>query len=189
MIYFRAQNGVEIWPMRPIFSTPLKVTQIDKLTEIDAKPAKITKDRNFDLFGGPKWHKNRASEAHILHTCKSTCNKHVKQNWCKINENFLRKWPKIGILTYLGLKMAQKLDLWSPYSPYIQKYLQRACEAIPMWNQLNFLEKMTNGRNFDLFWGPKMVKKNWAFKAHTVHISESSCNEHIKQVWCESQRK
>ena len=49
---------------------------------------KMTKDWNFDLFGGPKWPKNWASEAHILHTSKSTYNEHVKQYWCATSENF-----------------------------------------------------------------------------------------------------
>ena len=35
--------------------------------------------RNFYLFGGSRWSKNLASDAHILHTYKSTCNGHVKQ--------------------------------------------------------------------------------------------------------------
>ena len=39
----------------------------------------MTKDRNFDLFGGPKWPKNWASEAHILHTSESNWNEHVKK--------------------------------------------------------------------------------------------------------------
>ena len=34
---------------------------------------KMTKDWNFDLFGGPKWPKNLAPDAHILHTYKNTC--------------------------------------------------------------------------------------------------------------------
>ena len=62
----------------------------------------MTKDQNFDLFVGPNWPKNWASEAHILHTSKSSCNEHMKQYWCETNGKFLRKWPKTAILTYLG---------------------------------------------------------------------------------------
>ena len=35
---------------------------------------KMTKDWNLDLFWDPKWPKNWASEAHILHTSKSSYN-------------------------------------------------------------------------------------------------------------------
>ena len=73
----------------------------------------ITKDRNYDLFWDPKWPKNWASEAHILHISKSTSNEHVKQYWYETSENFQRKWPKTEILTYFGAPKDPKIEpLW-----------------------------------------------------------------------------
>ena len=37
MIYFVAQNDLEIGSLRPIFNTPIKVAQIDVYTKTDAK--------------------------------------------------------------------------------------------------------------------------------------------------------
>ena len=70
--------------IKPKLNTPLKLAKIDIETKTDGKSAeyfeKMTKDQNFDIFWGPKWHK----------TSKSTCNEHVKQYWCETSENFLR---------------------------------------------------------------------------------------------------
>ena len=41
MIYFGAQNEPKIWPVRPIFNTPLKVAQIEMHTKNDVKPVGI----------------------------------------------------------------------------------------------------------------------------------------------------
>ena len=85
MIYFGTQNDPEIGPPRPIFNTPLKVAQVDMYTKIDVKPTsgnflrKWPKTLSFTYFGGPKWPKNSASEAHILRTSKNTRNELVKQ--------------------------------------------------------------------------------------------------------------
>ena len=122
MIYLGAQNDPEIGPLVPIFNTPLKVAQIDIYTKTDAKPVdfflEMTKDRNFDLFGGPKWPKYWASEAHILHTYKSTWNEHVKQYCCETSENVLRKWPNTRNLSYFG---GPKMGLWGPYFTHLWK--------------------------------------------------------------------
>ena len=61
---------------------------------------KMTKDRYFDLLWRSKWPENWAFLAHILHTPKTTS--HEQQHWCKRCGHFFRKWPKDGILTYLG---------------------------------------------------------------------------------------
>ena len=45
-------------------------------------------------------------------------------------------------------------------------------------------EKMTKDRNFYLFWGPKSPQ-NWASDAHIVHTSKSTCNEYMRQHWCD----
>ena len=42
-------------------------------------------------------------------------------------------------------------------------------------NQRNFFEKMTKDQNFDIFWDPKRPI-----------TSKSTCNEHVKQYWCET---
>ena len=80
--YFGAQSGPKIRPLRPIFSTPLKVFAMHMWSNTNVKPVKIfekmTKEQNFDLFGRPKWSQNWDSVAHTPHTSKSTCNEHVK---------------------------------------------------------------------------------------------------------------
>ena len=55
-IYFGAQNGKKIGPLRPIFSTRLKVLAMSMWSNIDVKPVKTfwESDLNFDLLWGPK---------------------------------------------------------------------------------------------------------------------------------------
>ena len=94
-------------------------------TKTDAQPVEIfwenDQDRNFYLFGGPKWPQNWASEAHILHTSKSTWNEHVKQYCCETSENFLRNYQTPQIFLTLGPKIAQKLGPWGPYFTHLWK--------------------------------------------------------------------
>ena len=54
-----------------------------------------------------------------------------------------------------------------------------------VWNQWKLSEKTIKDSNFDLFWGPKWPQ-NWASEAQTPHAAESTCNEHVKQYWCET---
>ena len=95
MIYLGAQNDPEIGPLGPIFNTPLKVAQINMFTKTDAQPVGnfLENDQRpeFLLIWGPKRPKIWASEAHILHTSKSTWNEHVRQYCCETSENVLRK--------------------------------------------------------------------------------------------------
>ena len=71
---------------------------------------KMIKDRNFDLFGGPKWPKNWASEAHILHIYKSTWNEHVKQYVCETTSGkFFWKWPNTRDLSYFGAQNGREI--------------------------------------------------------------------------------
>ena len=94
-------------------------------TKTDAQPVEIfwenDQDRNFHLFGGPKWPQNWASEAHILHTSKSTWNEHVKQYCCETSENFLRNYQTPQIFLTSGPKIAQKLGPWGPYFTHLWK--------------------------------------------------------------------
>ena len=77
----------------------------------------MTEDRNFYLFRGPKSPKNWASDVHILHTSKSTCNEHAKQYWCKNSENVLRKWPKTRMSTYFGAQNDSRLKIQTSFIP------------------------------------------------------------------------
>ena len=56
-------------------------------------------------------------------------------------------------------RVALQLGIWGPYSTHFLKYLQWACEAIPMCNLSKRFENMTKGRNYDLFGGQK-----WSIK-------------------------
>ena len=102
------QSDQKNWLLRSIFSTHLTVFAMSIWSNTDVKSVttfwEMTKELNFDLLWDPKWPKNWAPEAHILHTTESTCNEHEKQYWCETNENFLRKWPKSRILTYFGVQ-------------------------------------------------------------------------------------
>ena len=62
----------------------------------------MTEDLNDDLFRGPKWPGNWASEANIQHTFKSTSNWHVKQDSWETSGICLIKWPKTRVFTYFG---------------------------------------------------------------------------------------
>ena len=99
-----------------------------------------------DLFGGPKLPWNWTVEADIQHTYKSSSNWYLKQDWCETSGNFLENYQRQEFWPILGPKVAQKSDLWGPYSPHPSKYLQCTCETIPMWNQWTFLRKWRKKR-------------------------------------------
>ena len=65
--------------------------------------------RNFYLFWDPKWPENWTSEAHILHTSKSTCNEHVKQYWCEINDTFCENDRSPDFFNYFGVENGPKI--------------------------------------------------------------------------------
>ena len=145
---------------------------------------KITKDRNFYLFGGTKWPKYWTFDAYILHISKSTCNEHAKQHWCATSENLLRKGSKTLIPTYLRAQIGPK---GGPLSLILHTPLKEL--AMCVWSNTNvkpvhFFCESGQCPQFWLTLGSKMV--NWAFVAYVVHPSESSSNEHIKQNRCES---
>ena len=115
---------------------------------------------------------NWASDTHILHTSKSICNLHVKQYWCKTNENFLRKWSKTVILAYFGAQnWTFKAHILHTFKcSWNQHVTQYWCET-----RGNFLRKLPKTRILGPIFGPQ----NWAFEAHIVYISKSSSNDHI----------
>ena len=151
---------------------------------------KMTTDRNFYLFWGPKWHKNWTSEAHILHTYKSTCNEHVKQYWCEISENFLRKLPKTWFFTYLW-ENGPKIGPLRPIFHTLMKVLainmrsnndvkpvKTFCESdLSLWFWLILGSKMA--RKLGL-WGPYYTHpwKNlqWAYKTRLMWIQRKVFN-------------
>ena len=106
MFYLGAQNDPKSGPLGLIFNIPFKVAQIDVYTKTDTKPVENCWENDqrpdFLLILVPKVTQKWASEAHILHTFKSTCNEHVKQWCCETSENFLRKWPNTRNWTNFG---------------------------------------------------------------------------------------
>ena len=117
-IYLGAQNDPETGPLGPIFNTPLKGAQIDMYTKTDAQPVGNVLENyqrpEFWLIWWPNVAKNWASEAHILHTFKSTWNGHVKQYCCETSENFLRKWPNTRNISYFGARNGPEIGSLRP---------------------------------------------------------------------------
>ena len=118
---------------------------------------------------------------HILHTYKSTSNKHVKQYWCETSENIFEKMTKdLHFDLFGGPKWPQHWasDAHIPHtaeSTWNEHLKLYWCETSE-----NVLKKWPNSRILTYF-GVRNGPKKWAFGAHIVHISESSSNEHIKQ--------
>ena len=75
-------------------------------------------DRNFDLFGGPKWPKNRAYQAHIRFTSKRSSSVYVEQDAV-----FKKSGKKL--LIYLG---AQNGPVIGPLGPIFYTHLK----VVPM---------------------------------------------------------
>ena len=106
-------------PLRPIFSTHLKVLGMSMWSNTVVKPVKtfweITKHQKFFLLWGPKWPRNWAFEAHILHISESSC----KQDWCESRPNFSTKYSKTWILTHLEAQNSPKFGPLVPlfYTP------------------------------------------------------------------------
>ena len=91
-IYFRAQSGPQFGPLRPIFSTPLKVVTMSMGIHSDVKLVvtfwKIIKDRN---FGPILWPQNWALEAHVVLISENSPNENLNQSWCESKGKFLTK--------------------------------------------------------------------------------------------------
>ena len=124
--YFGAQSGPQIGPLRPIFSTYLKVLAMSIWSNTDVKPVKyfwkVMKHQNFDLFWGPKWPRNWTFGAHIVHISENSSNEHIKQYWCESRGNFLTKYSKTWILTHLEAQNGPQI--WSP-----RAYLLHTCKC------------------------------------------------------------
>ena len=144
---------------------------------------KMTEDLNYYVFRGPKWLGNWASEADIQHPSKSSLNWHVNQDWCETSGNvFLENDQMAGIFTY-STQCGPKIWLLMPIFSTPLKVL-----AMSMWSNTDVKPVKTfwesnQKEEFWLIWGPK----NWAFEAHIVHITESSCNGHKNKTGVNSE--
>ena len=75
LLIYGAQSGLQIEPLRPIFSTFLTI--ICKRARMWKLFEKVTKHQNVDLLWGPKWPRNWAFEAHIIRISERSSNEHV----------------------------------------------------------------------------------------------------------------
>ena len=108
--YFGVQWGTKIGPLRPIFSTHLKVYAMSMWRITDVKPVKTFRENdqsNFDYFRA-QMAPTLGLGAYIPYTTEGTCNEDVKQCWCETSENYLRKWPRSAILNYFGVQNGPK---------------------------------------------------------------------------------
>ena len=82
--------GPTIGLLRPIFHTSLKVLAMS-MRNNDVKPVKTFSEsdqrEDFWLIWEPKWTKNLAFEADIVHFSESSSNEHIKQDWCEPSGN------------------------------------------------------------------------------------------------------
>ena len=110
-INFGAQSGPTIGPLRPIFSTHLKVLAMSMWSNTDVKQVKTfwEKDQRPELWlilatkMAPKLGLWGPISTHRWKYLKWTCEAILMWNYW----NLLRKWPKPRILTYFGVQMAQ----------------------------------------------------------------------------------
>ena len=133
LTYFGVQSGPKIGPLRPIFSTHLKVLAMCMWSNTDVKPVETSWEnyQRTEFWWGPKWPRNWASEAHIPHTAESTCNEHVKRCWCDTSENF----EKVTKVDNFDLRWGPKFGLCGPYCTHLWKYFQWAYKARLIWIQ------------------------------------------------------
>ena len=149
---------------------------------------KMTEDLNYDLFRGPKWLGNWASGADIQYISKISSNWHVNQDWCETSGHFLfRKLPKTGILTYFGAQSGPKIGLLKPIFVTPLKALAMRMSNNTDVKPVKTYKEMTKDRNFYLFWAPNWPLKIWPLRPiFHAHISKITCDEHVKQYWCET---
>ena len=146
---------------------------------------KMTEDLNYDLFWGPKWPGNWASEANIQHTSKSSSNWHEHQDWWATNGKFVKKWPKTGIFYLFGCpkwpkNLASEAHILHAHKsacnePVKQYWCETSEIFLRMWPNTRILTYF--GAQNDPEIGPLRP---------IFYISESISNEHIQQDWCES---
>ena len=82
---------------------------------------KVTKHQKFFLLWDPKWPRNWAFDAHILHISESSSNAHTKKDWCESRPNFSTKYSKTWILTNLEAPNGPKFGPLVPFFLYTYK--------------------------------------------------------------------
>ena len=136
----------------------------------------MNKHLNHFLFWSPKWPGNWASEVDIHHTSKSISNWHLNQDWCETRGNILSKWLKTRNCYLLT-------DPRWPRNGTCEAYVLNTSKSI----RENFLRKWPNNLTLAYFWnqnGPKIGPLRPIF-----HTCKSTCNEHVKQYWYETNEK
>ena len=145
---------------------------VEKLWENDQRPELLL------IFGSKVaqklglWSPYSAIKVHAMSMWRNSDVKPVKTFW----ESDQR--PEFW-LTF-GLKMVPKLGLWGPYYTHLWKQLQWTYEARLMWIQRKLFDKIV--KTWILIHFPKMR----ASEARIPHTSKTTCNEHVKQYWCET---
>ena len=113
---WKPQMTWKFGPIRPIFYTHPKLAATSRLMKFHVNPWKIFPEStrkltfwpNFYLFGSPKWPKNRASEAQLLHASKSKA-RSMWMQWKlfdKIVENLIPKFEFLEPIFYTPRKSA-----------------------------------------------------------------------------------
>ena len=149
---------------------------------------KVTNDRNFYLFRGPKWPKFCASKAHILHTSKSKCN---EQFGAILMWNQWKRFEKVtkhqNFYLICGPKWPRKLGIWRPYCTHLWKQLHWEYKASWLWIQRKHFNKIFEYLDFDSFGGPKWPKSLGLWGPFRTY--KGSSNELVNEVSSESSRK
>ena len=134
----------------------------------------MTKDLNHVLFWGTKWPANWVSGANIQHISQSRQNSHVNQDWCETSGKFWQNYRNFYLF-------------WGPKWPIFSTHLKVL--AMSMWSGTE-VKPVKTLRKWPKTWfwlilEPKMVPKVGS-EAHITHTTESTCNDHVKQYWCET---
>ena len=149
----------------------------------------MTKHQNFDLLWGPKWPRNWALEAHIVHICESSSNDHNKQDWCKSRGNFLTKYFKTWILTPLEAQ-----NILHTYKSSSNELVNQVSSE----SSRNFSRKYTKTymlTYFDLIWGqkgPQIWPTGAIFQTHlkisTICLWTKFHGPRLKSFWENGQK-
>ena len=119
--YFGVQSGPKIGPLRPIFQYLQWACEAIMMWNQWKLFEKVTKVQNFDILWGPKWPKNWAFEAHIVHISESCSNDHKKARLMWIQGKLFNKIVENLNIFWLiwRSKMAKKFGPLGPifYTP------------------------------------------------------------------------